>query len=133
MSNKNMRDLGSFEDIIAQRKEATGGDGTTFAFPGFGRDWNIAAPGLQDEEWNERWADLHTDLRDGLVTLAQYREELADLTLGEQADDFLAECRKAKLDAAQLIPAALDRFSEDAKANPTRQNSRSTRRRSKQR
>lgn len=131
---KSLRDLGSFEDIIDQRREAIGvKEGTTVKVPGFGKTWEVAVPGLQEDNWNDAWADLHQDLAEGLVSMSAYRTEMAGLVLGDQADDFIAECQKVKQDAAALLNGILEKINEDQSENPTRRNSRNTRGRAKRR
>ena len=131
---KSIRDLGSFEDIIDQRRESLGvKDGTTVDVPGFGKTWTIAVPGLQTSEWNDQWSELYADLGENLISMADYRQQLAEMTLGDQADDFLAACEKAGQDGAALLNGILEKIREDAAENPTRRNSRNSRGRAKRR
>lgn len=130
---KKIRDLGSFDDLIAQRREAVGGEGKTFPMAGFGKEWHIAAPSLQSAEWNDQLSELRNDMAEGLITQTVFRAELLDLCLGEQAEEFAAECDKIGIDPATLVTEAMQIFNEDQEENPTRRNSRSTRRRQKRR
>lgn len=133
-SQKNIRDLGSFEDIVEQRREALGvKDGTTVKVPGFGREWEIAVPGLQDSTWNDAWSDLHIDMNDGLVAMADFRREVTEMILGDQAEDFIAECDKIGQDPSALLNDVLAKIREDSQENPTRRNSRNGRGRAKRR
>ena len=130
---KNLRDLGSFDEIIAQRRDAVGADGRTVAIEGFGKPWQVAAPNLQSADWNDRFQDLVNDVADNIISTADYRVELADLMLGDQAGDFIAAAEKEGVDPLTLLNWALQKIADDAEANPTRPNSRNTRPRAKRR
>lgn len=130
---KKLRDLGSFDELIAQRRDAVGADGRTVPIEGFGKTWQIAAPNLQSAEWNDRFQDLVDDVADNVISTTDYRAELADLMLGDQASDFIAAAEKEGVDPLTLLNWALVKVSEDETANPTRPNSRSTRPRAKRR
>lgn len=137
-TNKKLRDLGSFDDIIAKRAETLGGDGTTFPMQGFGTEWHLRAPDMQSAEWNDAFTDLHHDLSDDYITTADYREELLNMILGEeQAAKFVKECEKVNggngIDPAMLINRALTAYQEDRDTNPSRAKSRTTRPRPKRR
>lgn len=133
MSKTNLRDLSSFDELIAQRRDAVGSDGKTVPIEGFGTTWQVASPTLQDADWNDRFLDLVDDAAEGLVSTADYRTELADLLLGEQAADFCAAAEKAGVDPLMLLNWALEKIAGDAVENPTQKSSRSTRARAKRR
>ena len=132
-NTKKLRDLGSFDDLIAQRSEAIGADGGTVTIPGFGKDWTLAAPGLQSAEWNDRLNALEEDMDADLIAFPDFRREFCELMLGDQADDFTAAADKAGVDPVVLLQWALQKISEDQSKNPTRRNLPSTRARAKQR
>lgn len=132
-NTKKLRDLGSFDDLIAQRSEAIGADGGTVTIPGFGKEWQVAAPGLQPAEWNDRLNTLQEDVEDELITFAQFRSEFCELMLGDQADEFTAAADKAGVDPVVLLRWALEKISEEQAKNPSRRNSPNTRARVKQR
>ncbi|MCT1450647.1 hypothetical protein [Corynebacterium sp. p3-SID1194] len=132
-NTKKLRDLGSFDDLIAQRSEAIGADGGTVTIPGFGKDWQVAAPGLQSAEWNDRLNTLQEDVEDELITFSQFRTEFCELMLGDQAEDFTAAADKAGVDPVVLLRWALEKIGEEQAKNPSRRNSPNTRARAKQR
>ena len=133
MSKKNLRDLASFDELIAQRREAVGGDGKTVPIEGFGKTWHVASPGLQDAAWNDRFMDLAEDAADGVISTADYRTELADLLLGDQADAFIAAADKEGLDPLFMLNWAVEKIAGDAVANPSRPSLRTSRPRAKRR
>ncbi|APT92693.1 hypothetical protein CPHO_07065 [Corynebacterium phocae] len=130
---KKIRDLGSFEDLIAQRRDALGADGKTVTFPGFGKDWEVAAPGLQSAEWNDDFSALNQDYKDELLSFADFRAEFCSMILGEQAEDFSAACDKAGVDPVTLLNWALESIQKDVAENPTRRTSATTRQRARRR
>lgn len=130
---KNLRDLASFDDLIAQRRDAIGADGRTVPFEGFGTTWQLAAPNLQSSEWNDRFQDLIEDASDGVISTADYRREMADLLLGGKADDFIAAAEKEGVDPLMLLNWAIEKMADDSLENPTRPSSRNTRPRAKRR
>lgn len=132
-NTKKLRDLGSFDDLIAQRSEAIGADGGTVTFPGFGKEWQVAAPGLQTAEWNDRLNELQEDVEAELISFAQFRDEFCELMLGDQADDFSAAAEKAGVDPVVLLRWALEKIAEEQAANPSQRNSPNTRGRAKRR
>ena len=131
--SKNLRDLGSFDELIAQRRDAVGTDGRTVPIEGFGHTWQVAVPTLQSSEWNDRFQDLVDDVAEGVVSTADYRQELADLLLGEQAEAFTTAAEKEGVDPIMLLNWALRKITDDAVENPTRPSSRNTRPRAKRR
>lgn len=131
--SKNIRDLGSFDDLIAQRAEAIGADGRTVTIDGFGKKWNLAAPNLQPAEWNDQFTELTNDFSEGVVSTADFREELGDLLLADQKEAFFTEADKAGVDPLLLMNWAIQKMAEDVAANPTQRNSRSTPKRAKRR
>lgn len=130
---KNLRDLASFDDLIAQRRDAIGADGRTVPFEGFGTTWQLAAPNLQSSEWNDRFQDLIEDASDGVISTADYRREMADLLLGDKAGDFIAAAEKEGVDPLMLLNWAVQKMADDSLENPTRPSSRNTRPRAKRR
>lgn len=130
---KNLRDLASFDDLIAQRRDAIGADGRTVPFEGFGTTWQLAAPNLQSSEWNDRFQDLIEDASDGVISTADYRREMADLLLGDKADDFITAAEKEGVDPLMLLNWAVQKMADDSQENPTRPSSRNTRPRAKRR
>lgn len=130
---KNLRDLASFDDLIAQRRDAIGADGRTVPFEGFGTTWQLAAPNLQSSEWNDRFQDLIEDASDGVISTADYRREMADLLLGDKADDFITAAEKEGVDPLMLLNWAVQKMADDSRENPTRPSSRNTRPRAKRR
>ena len=130
---KNLRDLASFDDLIAQRRDAIGADGRTVPFEGFGTTWQLAAPNLQSSEWNDRFQNLIEDASDGVISTADYRREMADLLLGDKADDFITAAEKEGVDPLMLLNWAVQKMADDSQENPTRPSSRNTRPRAKRR
>lgn len=130
---KDIRNLGSFDDMIAQRAEAIGADGRTVTIDGFGKKWNISAPNLQSAEWNDQFTELTSDFADGYASSADLREGLGELLLADQKEAFFAEADKAGVDPLLLMNWAVTKMAEDVEANPTRRNSRSTPKRAKRR
>lgn len=129
-----LRSLKGFDAMIAKRAEATGTeDGRRFEVPGFGRTWHLISPELASDEWNDKFAELQSDLQGGYISLADFREDYVDLMLGDEADDFLDAADEADIDPVSLLNWALEEYSEERKKNPTSRSSRSTRRRSKRR
>ena len=133
MTSKNLRDLDSFDELIAQRADAIGADGKTVPIEGFGKTWQLNAPGLQSAEWNDRFQELSSDFADGVVSTADFRTELADLLLGDQADEFCAAADKVGFDPLTLLNWAVDKIAASMSENPTRKNSRATQKRAKRR
>lgn len=130
-TNKNLQELKGFDALIAKRAESVGGDGTTFPVPGFGKTWHLVAPDLADTEWTDAFHDLQGDFTDRVISVQDYRAELVDLFLGDQAEDFTAECEKVGQDPMKLVNWAVDEYSQERQENPTRSRSRNTRRRAK--
>lgn len=128
-----LHELKGFDAIIAKRAEALNNDGKTFTFPGFGRDWHLTAPELAGADWNDRFADLLDDVRSNSISNQDYREELLDLILSEEADEFAVKCDEVGVDPATLINAALQQYAEERQENPTPRGSRTTPRRVKRR
>lgn len=133
MASKNIRDLGSFDELIAQRAEAIGADGKTVPVEGFGKTWHINAPNLQPAAWNDQFNELTADFSDGLVSTAGFREELGELLLADQKDEFFAAADKAGTDPLMLLNWVIQKMADDVAANPIRPSSRSTRKPAKRR
>lgn len=130
---KNLRDLPSFDEFIAQRADAIGADGTTVQIDGFGKTWNLNAPSLQTADWNDRFQGITDDVRDGVISSHDFRHELGDLLLGDQKDEFFEAADKASIDPMVLLRWALENMAEALAENPFPQSSRSTRPRAKRR
>lgn len=131
---RDLRELKGFDAMIAKRAEATGTeDGRKFTVPGFGRDWHIVSPELADEEWSNRFSEVQLDLREGHITLADFREEYLDLLLDDEADDFSDAADEAGIDPLQLLNWALEEYAAERRKNPTSRSSRRSRRHSKRR
>lgn len=133
MTSKNLRDLASFDELIAQRADAIGADGRVVPIDGFGKTWHLNAPNLQSAEWNDRFNALTEDVRDDAISTADFREELGELMLSDQKEDFFKEADKAGIDPLMLLQFALDKMGEAMAENPTRPSSRSTQKRAKRR
>ncbi|WP_066527155.1 hypothetical protein [Corynebacterium bouchesdurhonense] len=130
---KNLRDLPSFDDFIAQRADAVGADGGTVQIEGFGKTWNLNVPALQSADWNDRFQELTDDVREEVISPQDFRHEFGELLLGEQKDDFFEAADKAGIDPLVLLRWALENMAEAVAENPFPQSSRSTRPRAKRR
>ena len=117
------------DKIIEQRKEKTG-SGHTWPFAFGGKIFDCVDPVFATEEWSDRHSNLISDLQDDLLSLTEFREELIDLFLGDQADEF----RKVVRDKYDMTPGNALNFVIDARAEEQeknfrgRRNMRSTRR-----
>lgn len=132
-TSKNLHELASFDDLIAKRREAVGGSGSTFPVPGFGKTWHVAAPDLQSAEWSDRHAELLQDAQDGYISTAEFREKMLELYLADQADDFAAACDKEGMDPFMLVQDAVAAYGAFREENPIRPSSRNGRPRAKRR
>lgn len=132
-SAKPLNEMEGFDALIAKRSEAIGGDGKTFIVPGFGRDWHLVAPELASAEWNDDFFALSEDFQDGLMTLADYRDSLSELLLGDQSDDFQDACDKEGVAPETLLNWAVSEHRKKTSENPTSRSSRASRRRAKRR
>lgn len=132
-NSKNLQDLKGFDALIAKRAEVAGGDGTTFPVPGFGKTWHLVAPDLADTDWTDDFYELQADFSDGAISVQDYRTELVELFLGDQAEAFTAECEKVEQDPMKLVNLVVAEYSQERQENPTRSRSRNTRKRAKRR
>lgn len=126
-----------FDAMIAQRAEAVGGDGTTFPITGFGRTWYLKSPSLASAEWKDNFSELSADLTEGHISSAVFRDEMLDMVLGDQAEDFADACDQVLdgqgIDPIDLINEAMREHQEKLAKNPSRGNSRNIRGRAKRR
>ena len=131
--SESLRNLGSFDDFIAQRRDAVGADGSTVPIDGFGRVWHIAVPNLQPSDWNDEFQDLVEDATEGFISTSDYRNEISRLLLGDQADDFKTAADEAGVDPLTLLNWFMQEMAEETSVNPTRKNSSGGRKRAKRR
>ena len=102
-----LHDLPSFDALIEQRKDAVGAEGRHVTINGFGQEWRVAVPGLQSAAWNDTFDELNEDVNSGVIATTDFRAEMCDLMLGEQAEDFIHVCDENNIDPVILLTGVL--------------------------
>lgn len=127
------RKLDSLDQLKAKRAETLGSDD---CFP-----WEASAdltlqikdPRVADVEWRDELAILRTQLEDGELLPSEFRDEMLELYLGEDATgvpDQVAAFTEAG-GTSEILGEVIESWVEQS--DPTRTSSRSSRRQSKRR
>lgn len=122
----------NMDALIAKRAEVLG-EGHKFDIELGGKKFWLVAPELASEEWNRTFEALQEDLREGIVSTDDFREEFLNLLLEDQVEEFRKATEKLTVDSMTVARMALEEHAEVVGKARSRKSLRNTRTSAKRR